>query len=117
MEYRKIKIRVGTSESSEQIQKLLMEQGCRWAVGGGVQCTYRPFLYVDKDGVFTVSGKTGEQSPHDVEFFNSHEHKEVRVVSTTVYSLELTREIITLNGKKYYKDEVDSYLQYMEEIT
>lgn len=101
-EFKNMKFRVSSEESSKEIQNLLFEMGYKWPTAGREVCPTTPFLYTDTDGYITygVFEDCFLQS-------NDKEYKIEYVPSL----IPKNTKTITIAGKKYDEELVKYWLE------
>lgn len=110
--YCNIKINVKNEENSTEIQKCLFSKGCKWEWSGqGVSYTDCAYLYVDSRGGITYG--------NNAELFKNTPYKEVTfdiIRKVEVVMKDVPKEVVVLNGKKYYKEDLEVALQNIKEV-
>ena len=103
-EFKNMKFRVSSEESSKEIQNLLFEMGYKWPTAGREICNLtKPFLYTDNEGYMTFG-------VFEDCFLQSSKYKEFKIE----YVLRLipkNTKTITIAGKKYDEDLVKYWLE------
>ena len=108
-----IKIRVKNPEHSKKIQEKLFEMGYQWPFGEDNQVfsyVTRQFLFANSEGFITYGNTL-------IEFLKVR-HPEVELVEKITYEFKEVekREVISINNKIYFLDEITEAIKNIEEI-
>ena len=101
-EFKNMKFRVSSEESSKEIQNLLFEAGYKWPTAGREVCPTTPFLYNDTDGYITYGVFE--------DCFLQSKYKEFKIEHILRLVPKETKTI-TIAGKKYDEDLVKYWLE------
>ena len=102
-EFKNMKFRVSSEESSKEIQNLLFEAGYKWPTAGREVCNLtKPFLYTDTDGHITYGVVEA--------FFVESNDPEFKIEHTPRLAPKETKTI-TIAGKKYDEELVKYWLE------
>lgn len=113
--YRNIKFVVSSEEDSKAIQEFLFTKGCYWyGQKDNARHTDKDYLFVDGEGHLTYS--------NDYNHFKYHRDDcetvvfQVKMVVSYDVSMNVVKETILLNGKTYYKEDLEKALQHIKEV-
>lgn len=101
-EFKNMKFRVSSEESSKEIQNLLFEAGYKWPTAGREVCPTTPFLYTDTDGYITYGVFE--------DCFLQSKYKEFKI-ERTLHLVPKNTKTITIEGKKYDEELVKYWLE------
>ena len=101
-EFKNMKFRVSSEESSKEIQNLLFEMGYKWPTAGREVCPTTPFLYTDTDGYITYGVFE--------DCFLQSKYKEFKIEHILRLVPKETKTI-TIAGKKYDEELVKYWLE------
>ncbi len=101
-EFKNMKFRVSSEESSKEIQNLLFEAGYKWPTAGREVCPTTPFLYTDTDGYITYGVFE--------DCFLQSKYKEFKIEHILRLVPKETKTI-TIAGKKYDEELVKYWLE------
>ena len=102
-EFKNMKFRVSSEESSKEIQNLLFEMGYKWPTAGREVCNLtKPFLYTDTDGYITYGVFE--------DCFLESKHKEFKI-KHILHLVPKETKTITIAGKSYDEELVKHWLE------
>lgn len=101
-EFKNMKFRVSSEESSKEIQNLLFEAGYKWPTAGREVCPTTPFLYTDTDGYITYGVFE--------DCFLQSKYKEFKIEHILRLVPKETKTI-TIAGKNYDEELVKYWLE------
>ena len=102
-EFKNMKIRVSSEESSKEIQNLLFEAGYKWPTGGRKVCNLtKPFLYTDTNGYITYGVLE--------DGFLQSKYKEFKI-GHIPHLVQKETKTVTIAGKKYDEELVKYWLE------
>jgi hypothetical protein len=106
-----MKFRVKDEQHSRDIQEWLFSLGYSWPAERLLDNLDKPHIYVSEEGYLSWDD--------DEEYFNTCENTEVTLEVTKQYHWSIVdkpeRETVELNGKTYYKEELEEALGKLEE--
>ena len=110
-EFKNMKFRVSSEESSKEIQNLLFEAGYKWPTACREVCNLtKPFLYTDTDGYITYGVFE--------DCFLQSKYKEFKI-ERTLHLVPKETKTFTIAGKNYDEELVKYWLEnsvpYIEE--
>ena len=102
-EFKNMKFRVSSEESSKEIQNLLFEMGYKWPTACREVCNLtKPFLYTDTDGYITYGVFE--------DCFLQSKDKEFKI-ERTLHLVPKETKTITIAGKNYDEELVKYWLE------
>lgn len=102
-EFKNMKFRVSSEESSKEIQNLLFEAGYKWPTACREVCNLtKPFIYTDTDGYITYGVFE--------DCFLESKYKEFKI-ERTLHLVPKNTKTITIEGKQYDEELVKYRLE------